>query len=235
MTRQRALVSALMTAVAAVLGLLVIRAGSSFIPSLTFEFVTNRLTYLYVFLATATVFLVLGYILGRRIEELRRLSTTDSLTGLANQRGFQARVHDEWRRAGRYQSPLSLLFIDIDGLKRINDERGHGAGDVVLRTAAQAINAAMRTSDFGARWGGDEFGIIAPNTPRIAAHQLAQRLLGHVSEQARAQGTPVTFSVGVVTWEPEQAPDATVEWLRSAADTALYRAKSEGGDCVRVA
>ena len=224
-----------MTAVAAVLGLLLIRAGSSFIPSLTFEFATNRLTYLYVFLATATVFLVLGYILGRRIEELRRLSTTDALTGLANQRGFQARLHDEWHRAGRYQSPLSLLFIDIDGLKRINDERGHAAGDVVLRTAAHAINATMRTSDFGARWGGDEFGIVAPNTPRSAAQQLALRLLGHVSEQARARGTPVTLSVGVTTWEPKQDSSATVERLRSAADMALYQAKSAGRNCVRVA
>jgi diguanylate cyclase (GGDEF)-like protein len=199
------------------------------------EFVTNRLTYLYVFLATATVFLVLGYFLGRRIEELRRLSTTDSLTGLANQRAFQARLQEEWHRAGRYQSPLSLLFIDIDGLKRINDERGHATGDVVLRTAAHAINATMRTSDFGARWGGDEFGIVAPNTPRSAAQQLAQRLLGHVSEQARARGTPVTLSVGVATWEPEQDSSASIERLRGAADMALYRAKSDGRNCVRVA
>src|SRR5919109_4723077 len=185
MERRRGLAYAFLTAAAAVLGLLLMRAAFTFVPSISFEFFANRLTYVYVFVATAIVFLALGYILGRRIDELRRLSTTDPLTGLANRRAFQARLRVEWQRAHRYLSPLSLLLIDIDGLKRINDERGHAAGDLVLRTAAHAINATMRTADFGARWGGDEFAIVAPNTVRSAAQQLAQRLLGHVSEQAK--------------------------------------------------
>ncbi|MBI2187744.1 MAG: GGDEF domain-containing protein [Acidobacteria bacterium] len=135
MERRRGLAYAFITAAGAVLGLLLLRAAFSFVPSLTFEFFVNRLTYVYVFAATALVFLVLGYILGRRIDELRRLSTTDALTGLANRRAFQARLRDEWQRARRYASPLSLLLIDIDGLKQINDERGHAAGDEVLRAA----------------------------------------------------------------------------------------------------
>lgn len=235
MERRQGLVYALLTAVAAVLGLLLIRAAFSFVPSLTFEFFTNRFTYIYVFVATALVFTVLGYILGRRIDELRRLSTTDALTGLANRRAFQVRLRDEWRRARRYTTPLSLLVIDIDGLKRINDERGHAAGDQVLRTAARAMNAAMRVTDFGARWGGDEFAIVAPNTIRQSAQQLAQRLLGHVSEQARAHDAAVTISVGVATLEPQNNPAATVEWLLNAADSALYHAKSEGRNRVKVA
>jgi diguanylate cyclase len=115
------------------------------------------------------------------------------------------------------------------------DERGHAAGDLVLQTASHAINATMRRSDFGARWGGDEFAIVAPNTPRRAAQQLAQRLLGHLSEQARARGAPVTISIGVATWEPHEEASATVEWLRSAADTALYQSKSDGRNRVAVA
>lgn len=125
------------------------------------------------------------------------------------------------------------MLIDIDGLKQINDERGHAAGDLVLRTAAHAIKATLRTSDVGARWGGDEFAIVAPNTVRGAAQQLAQRLLGHVSEQAEARSAPITISIGVATWEPQSDPSATVEWLLSTADQALYQAKSDGRNRVK--
>src|SRR5919109_1027036 len=103
----------------------------------------RRLNYA---ILTATVFLVIGYVLGRQVDELRRLATTDSLTGLANRRAFQSRLRDERRRARRYQSSLSLLLIDIDGLKRINDERGHAAGDQGLRAAAHEIKATMRAT-----------------------------------------------------------------------------------------
>jgi diguanylate cyclase (GGDEF)-like protein len=226
---------ALLTATAAALGLLLIRAAFAYVPSLTFEFLTNRLTYVYVFVATALVFLVLGYILGRRIDELRRLSATDSLTGLANRRAFQARLREEWLRARRYGSPLSLLFVDVDGLKRVNDERGHAAGDEVLRTAARAIAVTMRVTDFGARWGGDEFVIVTPNTVRTSAHHLAQRLLGHLSQEAQTHHTAVTISVGVATIEPQRDTSATIERLLDTADSALRRAKSEGRNRVRVA
>jgi diguanylate cyclase (GGDEF)-like protein len=235
MERRRSLAYALITAALVVLGLLLTRAASSFVPSLSFEFFTNRLTYLYVFLATAVVFLGLGYALGRRIDELRRLSLTDPLTGLANRRAFQIRLQDEWHRAHRYISPLSLLLIDIDGLKRINDARGHAAGDQVLRTAARAIDAAMRSSDFGARWGGDEFTILAPHTDRAAAQQLAHRLTGRLSEQARSDEAAVTLSVGVATTDPRSEPYATVEHLLRDADAALYQAKSDGRNRVKVA
>jgi diguanylate cyclase (GGDEF)-like protein len=234
MQRRRGLVYAFLTAAAVVVGLLLIRAASSYVPSLAFEFFTNRLTYVYVFVATALVFTVLGYVLGRRIDELRRLSTTDALTGLANRRAFQMRLRDEWRRARRYTLPVSLLLIDIDGLKRINDQRGHTAGDDVLKTAAHAISATMRDTDFGARWGGDEFTIVAPNTGRRSAQQLAQRLLGRVSGQSRARDS-VTISVGVATFEPQNNPSITIEGLLNAADAALYQAKGEGRNRVQVA
>ena len=235
MERRRNLALAVLTAAGVVVGLLLIRAVSSFGPSLNIEFFTNRLTYTYVFVATALVFLALGYVLGRRIDELRRLSMTDSLTGLANRRAFQVRLQEESRRARRNAWPLSLLLIDVDGLKRINDERGHAAGDVVLRTAAHAIDATMRGTDFGARWGGDEFAIVAPNTARQPARQLAYRLLGLVSEQARARDAAVTVSVGVATLEAESDPSAMADHLLKAADAALYRAKQEGRNRVNAA
>ena len=225
----------LLTATAAALGLLLIRMAFTFVPSLTFEFLANRLTYIYVFAATALVFIVLGYTLGRRIDELRRLSSTDPLTGLANRRAFQSRFRDEWLRARRYGSPLSLLLVDVDGLKQINDERGHAAGDEVLRTAARAIAVTMRVTDFGARWGGDEFSIVAPNTVRGSAQHLAQRLLGQLLHEARAQHTAVTISVGVATIEPQRDGSATIERLLEAADSALHQAKSDGRNRVSVA
>jgi diguanylate cyclase (GGDEF)-like protein len=233
--RRQRLQYAMLTATAAALGLLLLRVVFSSVPSLAYEFLRNRLTYVYVFAVTAAVFLVLGYVLGRQIDELRHLSTTDPLTGLANRRAFQSRLRDEWRRARRYKSPLSLLLIDIDGLKRINDERGHSVGDQVVRTAAHAINTTMRVTDVGARWGGDEFAIVAPNTIRRAAQRLARRLLGEVEQRARGQEVAVTVSIGVATFEPESNPSAAVEWLLKAADAAPYRAKSDGRNRVNVA
>lgn len=235
MDRRRRLQYAMLTAAGAALGLLLLRATVSSVPSLAIEFLANRLTYVYVFAVTAAVFLVLGYVLGRQIDELQRLSTTDALTGLANRRAFQARLRHEWRRARRYTSPLSLLLIDIDGLKRINDEQGHAVGDRVLRTAAHAISTTMRVTDAGARWGGDEFAIVAPNTVRRAAHRLARRLLGQVEQRARGQDVAVTVSIGVATFDPESNPSEDVETLLNAADAALYGAKSGGRNRVNVA
>jgi diguanylate cyclase (GGDEF)-like protein len=173
----------LATSAVLVLGLLVLRTlfASEYSPAT--EFLSNRLTYIYVFVATAVVFIVLGYVLGRQADELRRLSMTDALTGLANRHAFQVRLQDEWQRARRYQAPLALLLIDVDGLKRVNDEEGHEAGDRVLRDVAGAIRHTLRGTDIGARWGGDEFAIIAPNTGPPAAQRLAHRLLGHTKAQ----------------------------------------------------
>jgi diguanylate cyclase (GGDEF)-like protein len=167
---------ALMTAVAAVVGLLLLRAPFTAVP-LTADFFSNRYTFSYLFAAVALTFLGLGYVLGRQSDRLRRLSTIDGLTGLSNRRGFDDRLQKEWRRAERYGSSLALLMIDIDGLKEVNDVRGHAAGDSVLSTTAIAIRKSLRSSDLGARWGGDEFAIIAPETSREAAELLGRRLL----------------------------------------------------------
>jgi diguanylate cyclase (GGDEF)-like protein len=232
---KRSISYAMLTAFGAAVGLLLLRSAVSYVPSLGFEFFSNRLTYLYVFGVTAVVFLTLGFVLGRRIDQLRHQSTTDPLTGLPNRRAFEARLTEECRRARRYGSPLSILLIDVDGLKRVNDERGHAAGDAVLHTTAKAIKAAMRTTDASARWGGDEFAILAPNTASEAAQQLGQRLLAYVARQTSSRDVDMTVSVGVSTLEPDSDCASATESLLNAADAALYRAKAAGRNRVHVA
>jgi two-component system cell cycle response regulator len=238
MKRRRGFNYALLAAVAAVGGLLILRAVFAPAESVRADFLSNRYTYAYIFAATALTFLVLGYVLGRQADRLRHASTTDLLTGLPNRRAMYDRLQSEWQRAARYDSPLALLLIDIDGLKRINDERGHTAGDRLLRSTATAIRQTLRATDFGARWGGDEFSIVAPQTSREAAQRLAERLLVHLAEQDRARGA-ITASVGVAVFEPAHAAQDNytrdAEWLMRTADLALYTAKNAGRNQVKVA
>jgi two-component system, cell cycle response regulator len=233
--RKRALYIAIATSTAIVLGLLLLRTAFTSSYSLAAEFLSNRLTYIYVFVTTAVVFMVLGYVLGRQADELRRLSMTDALTGLPNRHAFQTRLREEWRRARRYGAPLALLLIDVDGLKQVNDEQGHEAGDRVLRDVAGAIRHTLRGSDIGARWGGDEFAIIAPNTGRSAARRLGDRLILHTRERTRGEGAPVTVSVGLAIFDPTEQPLKTIQTLMRTADRALYEAKANGRARVKIA
>src|SRR5678815_298156 len=186
-THQRATMSrALVYAAAGVvlslgepIGLLFVREiyGARSIPV---ELLLERVTYIYVSVTTAILIGSLGYLLGRQADRLEALSETDALTGLANRRAFRRRLTDDLRRARRYGSPVSLLLVDVDGLKRINDERGHSAGDRVIRRVADAITATLREADLGARWGGDEFAVLMPDTPGDAARHSAERLAAHL-------------------------------------------------------
>ena len=148
MKRRRALNYALMAAVAAVMGLLLLRApfGSG---SLTADFFSNRYTFTYLFVAIAVTFLGLGYVLGRQADTLRRLSSTDALTGLCNRRALDHRLRQEWDRAARYGSPLALLLIDVDGLKQVNEALGHSGGDDLLRRMGAAIRESLRAVTSG--------------------------------------------------------------------------------------
>jgi diguanylate cyclase (GGDEF)-like protein len=223
---------ALMAAVAAVVGLLLLRAPFT-AASLTADFFSNRYTFSYLFAAVALTFLGLGYVLGRQSDRLRKLSTIDGLTGLCNRRGFDDRLKKEWQRAERYGASLALLMIDIDGLKEINDTHGHAAGDNVLRMTAVAIRESLRGSDVGARWGGDEFAIIAPETSREAAELLARRLLVRLKGSSES-GPMISASVGIAVLGP-MPPSPTPESLIQRADEALYMAKLRGRDQVKVA
>jgi len=161
-------------------GLLVVREMQDIQP-IANELLQQRAMYLYVLVTTALIQGCLGYLLGRRTDRLAELSDTDPLTGLANRRALQRRLTDEIRRGSRYATPVSLLVLDVDGLKGINDRHGHAAGDAAIRRVAESVRATLRASDLGARWGGDEFAIVMPNATSAAAHHLGERLMLHPS------------------------------------------------------
>lgn len=163
--------------------------------------------------------------------ELARLSTTDALTGLFNRRYFDERLANEWSRAARHHSPLSLLMVDIDFFKRYNDTLGHPAGDACLQQVAQVLrNNAQRAGEFASRIGGEEFAVVACplNQPQIA--QLAERILQDIAAlHIPHPGSPfghVTVSIGCCTLDG--SAEQTPVQLIARADAALYRAKEEG-------
>jgi diguanylate cyclase (GGDEF)-like protein len=200
------------------------------------ELSSERLTYLYVLVTTAIVLAFLGFVLGRQADRLAVLSETDALTGLPNRRALRRRLEEEFRRSKRYRAPVSLLLVDVDGLKQFNDLQGHAAGDRLIRTVADAIADELRESDFGARWGGDEFAVLAPNTPATAAHSSAERLLARVANQRDPHlHSQHTVSIGVATYDPTDDRYANLDALVRAADAALYRAKAGGRNRVDAA
>jgi diguanylate cyclase (GGDEF)-like protein len=216
-------------------GLLLLREFVTPAP-LTAELSAERLTYVYVLVATAIVLAIFGFIVGTQADRLAEISQTDMLTGLANRRALSVHLERELRRSIRYGTPASVLLIDVDGLKQINDRNGHAAGDRVIRHVAAAIREVLRETDFGARWGGDEFAIVAPNTTAEAAFHSAERLVVRMAmDSRRSGGMTTTISVGIATFDPAHATESTVEQLLHAADDALYRAKSNGRNRVQAA
>ena len=124
----------------------------------------DRVGFLYVAMSTLIVFATYGAALGRQIDRSRAVSENDPLTGLPNIRKFRDRLRREIERTKRSRECVSLLFIDLDRLKSINDTHGHPAGDKALRHIARCISRSLRASDLGGRLGGDEFGVLAPRT-----------------------------------------------------------------------
>jgi diguanylate cyclase (GGDEF)-like protein len=186
-------------------------------------------TYAYVTIATTAVFVALGHTIGGHVDNLAELSTTDGLTGLLNRRTFDVRLEQEIQRSRRSGAPISLLLIDVDGLKTLNDEHGHAAGDRALRSVAAAVRQEMRSIDTGARLGGDEFGLLAVGATARAADAVAERVRKALGAgRAAALERPLTVSIGVVTFDPSR--DASVDGprLMQAVDRALYGAKRAG-------
>ncbi len=167
-------------------------------------------------------------------RELAELAATDELTRIPNRRNFIARANQEIARARRYRQILSVMMIDVDHFKGINDEHGHGTGDEVLRSVADLLDDALRETDLLARYGGDEFALLLPETPPAGARILAERLRGALEEagfHASGRGLDVTFSCGIAAFDPS---DKSVEAVIDRADVALYRAKRAGRNCIEV-
>ena len=176
--------------------------------------------------------LSVGHDISRRKEleaELRRLATTDSLTGAANRRQFFASTEREARRASRHERPLSLLMLDVDHFKQINDHHGHDVGDRALRRLVSICREELRDTDTVGRLGGEEFGILLPETTLEAAAQVAERLRSALAGDAL--GVASSVSVGVA----EMHDAEPIQSLVKRADQALYRAKNAGRDRVVVA
>ena len=161
-----------------------------------------------------------------RSRELESQANTDTLTGLFNLRYLQRQIAQLLEVNKRYGQPFSVLLMDVDGLKRINDAHGHAAGDRVLMQVAMSLRRAIRTVDTPARLGGDEFCVLAPQQDAKGGRQLAERLSAAVREEvATPDEPPVSLSIGVVGC-PEHGEDA--ETLVDIADRAMYRAKAGG-------
>jgi diguanylate cyclase (GGDEF)-like protein len=199
-------------------------AGAAPVPTWAMARLESDLAvYLYVLLSTTIVFSAFGWFIGQKSDRLDAMSLTDALTGLGNRRQLDRRVRDELARASRYHTPLALLLIDVDRLKDINDQGGHQAGDHALKLVAEAITATSRKTDSAARFGGDEFALLAPQTTAEDAMALAERIRERVN--AGGIGAP-SVSIGLA--DLHNAPSHEPEALYRAADRALYVSKTSG-------
>lgn len=168
---------------------------------------------------------------GERIEDLRHTATVDSVTGLHNRTFLDGRLHEEVQRSHRDKRPLSVLMVDIDNFKPINDTHGHAAGDAVLKQVGHVIRSAVRIFDICARYGGDEFVVVMPNSDTAMAYACAERIRTRITQALdHAATNPITLSIGVASTTPNDTPLD----LMIRADRALYAAKAHGKNEVRV-
>ena len=175
-------------------------------------------------------------------RQLEEISVRDALTGLYNRRYFQDRIEQEFQRGERHHRPVSLIMVDIDHFKRVNDTYGHPVGDEVLKCVARLLLEQTRTIDIAGRYGGEEFALVLPETPledaRLVAERIRERVeatILHRVERAGLEAEPLhcTLSLGVASYAGAGYP-SPADFLR-AADEALYAAKHAGRNQVKVA
>ena len=183
--------------------------------------------------ARAAALAIDNALLHRKTEEL---TITDELTGIYNYRYFAEKLKEEQRRASRYNMPLSLIMLDIDWFKKFNDSYGHEVGNIVLRGITSVVKKCIRDVDIFCRYGGEEFVVILPQTPRIEVARIGERIRQQIEAASFGGGDnipelKVTVSAGITSYPENGKPH---EELLSVADQALYRAKGAGKNLVCV-
>lgn len=163
-------------------------------------------------------------------EQLKALVFRDGLTGVLNYRAFEEMLGQEWERASRYKTAFSLMMIDLDHFKGINDRFGHQIGDMVLRSVAQCLEKCVRKSDRVFRYGGEEFAVLMPHTDIAHAELLAQRILQTVAAMRIMPGLRLTVSLGLSQYRDGLQADDLVKY----ADMGLYKAKAGGRNRVEI-
>jgi diguanylate cyclase (GGDEF)-like protein len=167
------------------------------------------------------------------IDAVRRAlqsARSDHLTGLPNVRAFRDATGDEIERARRYQRPFTVVYLDVDGFKEVNDREGHTSGDCLLRLVAETLAGAVRRTDMAARLGGDEFAVLMPEADPDAGRKAAHKVRDALSAVIAGTRWHVTFSVGVVTFT---RPPRAIEQALHLADMVMYSVKHSGRNHMR--
>jgi diguanylate cyclase (GGDEF)-like protein len=174
--------------------------------------------------------------LAQQNQQLKEAATTDALTGLANRAKFDAFLAEQVAAAVEGKRPLSMLMLDVDKFKGVNDLHGHPAGDQVLQAVARLLRSAARGTDLAARYGGEEMALVLPGTAKATAAAIAETIRRTVAAKpvaCESMALAVTVSIGVATLEPG-GPLKQAAHLLKAADLAMYAAKHGGRNCVKV-
>ncbi len=185
------------------------------------EIYFNSTAAIVVYLVAARVIAALHAAMAHEKE----LARTDYVTGAANRRAFFEALDLELYRARRRTRPLTIIMLDLDDFKGVNDQLGHAAGDALLKAAVDTLRQVVRVTDLVARLGGDEFAILLPETAADAAQKVVLRLQKDLAETMRHSSWPVTFSMGLATFNrPPESPDSAMK----DADDLMYQAKRNG-------
>ena len=186
-------------------------------------------------LAAASALLAMSIRTAQLFREVRENSVRDGLTGCYNRTHALEVIDTELRRARRSQSPIALIMFDLDRFKDVNDRYGHLCGDAVLATVGRRMKEVLRGSDLKCRYGGEEFLVLLPETPLDGGTRVAEALRRDIADASIHWGTDtlaITASFGVTVALPNEVNTAA---LLARVDAALYRAKDEGRNCVRIA
>jgi len=191
--------------------------------SSTYVHIWNSLVRLFYFVLSV----LLALEIRKRLDLEEMLADTDGLTGLKNRRAFFEQVDLERPRSARYNKTFTILYIDLDNFKCINDNYGHETGDELLIRVSTVIKANIRGMDTASRLGGDEFACLFPETDYADAESVIKKLLRVLRDEMKGMGWPVTFSLGAATF---QRPAGTTSEIISYVDELMYRIKREGKD-----